>query len=107
MRTSARPPPVEVYLRRPDVDQLVARAQSLEARRRAGASPALLPPSVPPDAASLEVAIMLLGVVAKGADMRVSRRERLAQLTGRLPFDKGEARAWKRALVALRKAAAP
>jgi len=60
-----------------------------------------LPPRVPTTRAELDQAAMLLGEAVK-AQLRSSRREKLAALVGEYPRDQATAARWKSGLKAVR-----
>ncbi len=61
------------------------------------------PPRTPQHLEDLDRAIMLLGSMAKGDNLKLSKREELEEFLGRLPKDEDQAQAWKRSLKQWRK----
>ncbi len=61
------------------------------------------PPRTPQHLEDLDRAIMLLGALAKGDDLKLSKREELEEFLGKLPKDKDQAQTWKRVLKQWRK----
>lgn len=59
------------------------------------------PPRVPETLAELDLAVMLLGHVSKGAKMQPAKREKLKQLVGATPGAE-QATVWKKVLKGLR-----
>ena len=58
------------------------------------------PPRTPQHLEDLDRAIMLLGSMAKGDNLKLSKRE---EFLGRLPKDEDQAQTWKRSLKQWRK----
>lgn len=61
------------------------------------------PPRTPQHLEDLDRAIMLLGALAKGDDLKLSKREELEEFLGSLPKNKDQAQTWKRVLKQWRK----